>query len=97
MTCTVATGSCLPQVLVTNQVGTVVWNRAATHVVCTVRTGHRFSAGAEVAQVVVWNGEVCVGRDPNSCPGRFVRPGRYRADASWTSRSRGSVRFLINA
>jgi hypothetical protein len=95
--CAVPTGSCLPQVLIRADNGIVVWNRAELQVLCTYRGGRRLRPGGTRAQVVSWNGEDCAGRTPMSCPGGPVRPGSYRALATWNSLTRASTRFSVGS
>ena len=92
--CSISSGSCLPQLVITGRGGVAVWNRAATRVVCEVGMGRRLSGGSTLADLVVWNGRVCTGRDPKSCPGGLAVPGRYTATASWTG-SRAAASFLV--
>jgi hypothetical protein len=84
--CSIATGSCLPQVLITNRAGTEVWNRAATQVVCSFGQPRRLAPGAETSKTVTWNGRRCAGRTPERCPDGAVAAGRYRIAANWTAR-----------
>jgi hypothetical protein len=94
--CSIVTGSCVPQVLVTGRAGLVVWNRAATQVVCQAGVGRRLGAGAAVSQTISWDGRVCVGRDPRTCSGRLVPPGRYTVHAIWSTQASSARPFLIS-
>jgi hypothetical protein len=93
--CSVPTGPCLPQILVTASNRVVVWNRAELQVVCAYRAWRRLGPGGSTRQVVTWNGKRCAGNTPTSCPGAPVGPGSYRALASWDSLKGASILFVI--
>lgn len=81
--CAFPTGSCLPEVVVTDRAGTVVWDRAQTQVVCAVSAGGSVATGGSAVETVTWDGTRCAGRDLQRCPGTPVPPGRYAATAAW--------------
>jgi hypothetical protein len=95
--CPLPTGSCEPQVVVTDRADSVVWDRAQTQVVCTVRVGGTLPAGRTAVRTVVWDGTRCGGRDPQRCPGTPVAPGGYTATATWGGGAAGRVRFAIGS
>ena len=93
--CVLPTGICLPQIQVANSNGALVWDRAATVVVCTFGPPSPLESGATVAQTAVWDGVACTGRTPESCPGGPVPGGTYTASANWNGAS-GSTTFVIS-
>ena len=90
--CVLPTGICLPQIQIADSNGTLVWDRAATVVVCTFGQPSALAPGATATQTVVWDGKHCVGRTPESCPGQPVPGGTYKASANWSGAS-GSTTF----
>jgi len=95
--CDVPTGSCLPQIVISNSGGTVVWDRAAMQVMCTFGNPHTLGPGASAAQTVSWDGTLCAGRDPESCPGGPVSPGTYHVLAKWNTTRYGTVTFVVTS
>jgi hypothetical protein len=93
--CSVPTGSCLPQVMIMASDGAVVWNRAELQVLCTFSRWRRLPPGGTARQMVSWNGEECAGRTPMSCPGGPVSAGSYRVRARWASLTDASRQFVI--
>jgi hypothetical protein len=91
--CDLPTGICLPQIQIADSNGTLVWDRAATAVVCPFDQPSALAAGATVVQAVVWDGKHCVGRAPESCPGQPVPGGTYKATANWSGAS-ASTTFI---
>jgi hypothetical protein len=92
--CELATGSCVPQVVITSAAGAEVWNRAAVQVVCVYGKPRRLAPGAAATRTVTWNGRRCAARDPASCPLRPVSPGRYRVSAGWETTRHASTFFV---
>jgi hypothetical protein len=95
--CAMPTGSCLPQVLITGRNGKIVWNRAETQVVCVYGRSRALRPGRATSRVVSWDGILCAGRTPKSCPGGPAPPGTYRALATWSSFRRGSAAFVVRS
>jgi hypothetical protein len=95
--CNLPTGPCLPQVVISDQAGIVVWNRAATQVSCPYGSAYGLGPGAAAGETITWDGMRCAGRDPSSCPGIAVGPGTYRIVASWNSTRFGSTSVVIDA
>jgi hypothetical protein len=93
--CSVPTGTCLPQVVISGKGGLVVWNRAQVQVVCAVGRWRVLLLGKTTARVVSWDGEYCAGRTPASCPGGPAPPGSYTATAGWSSLRHGSMTFRV--
>jgi hypothetical protein len=85
--CNLPTGNCLPQIQIADSVGRVVWDRAATVVVCTFGAPLALAPETMSVQMVVWDGTFCTGRIPESCPGRPVSGGTYKATAEWNGAS----------
>lgn len=92
--CYLPSGICLPQIQITDSNGTVVWDRAATVVVCPFGQPSALAPGATVAQTVVWDGMICAGRVPESCPGQPVPEGTYKASANWSG-AFGTTTFVV--
>lgn len=91
--CSLPTGPCLPQLLITRENGVVIWNRAELQVLCNVEGVRRLGAGASTRTTVTWNGRYCSGRTPQSCPGGPASSGSYRVSAAWNSLRHGSATF----
>jgi hypothetical protein len=94
--CNLPTGNCLPQIQIADSTGRVVWDRAATAVVCTFRTPVALAPGSTTVQSVVWDGTVCAGRTPESCPGQPVSAGTYQSVAEWDGAS-GTTSIIVAA
>ena len=92
--CDLPTGICLPQIQVADSDGKVVWDRAATVVVCPFGPPSALAPGAMVAQTVVWDGMICTRRGPESCPGHPVPGGTYTAHANWNG-TYGATTFNV--
>jgi hypothetical protein len=92
--CNLPAGNCLPQIQVANSTGGVVWDRAATVVVCTFGAPIELAPGTTTVQTVVWDGTLCAGRTPESCTGRPVDAGTYQAIAEWNGSS-GTTTFIV--
>jgi hypothetical protein len=93
----VPTGSCLPQVVITDGQGTEVWNRAAIQVSCPYGQPYVLAPGTNVSQTIAWDGTRCAGRDPNRCLGGPVPPGSYQVAASWNSTRYGLTTFVVTS
>lgn len=92
--CELPTGICLPQIQIADNSGTIVWDRAATVVVCTYGPPSPLESGATMAQTIVWDGMACAGRTPESCSGQPVPGGTYTARANWNG-ANGSTTFVV--
>jgi hypothetical protein len=92
--CNLPTGNCLPQIQIADSVGRVVWDRAATVVVCTFGAPLALAPETMSVQMVVWDGTFCTGRTPESCPGRPVSGGTYKASAEWNGAS-GTTTIVV--
>jgi hypothetical protein len=92
--CDLPTGICLPQIQIADGAGTLVWDRAATVVVCQFGTPVPLAPGAAAAQTIVWDGMVCSGRTPESCPGQPAPAGTYTPTANWNGAS-ASTTFMV--
>jgi hypothetical protein len=93
--CDLPTGICLPQIQIADSTGTLVWDRAATVVICQYGKPLALAPGAAAAQTVVWDGLVCSGRSPESCPGQPAPAGTYKATANWNG-GVGTTTFVVN-
>lgn len=94
--CSVPTGTCIPQVRITNAAGTHIWNRATTQGMCTFGPPHALQAGETTTQTVEWNGHQCQGRTPANCPGTPSPPGAYQVSATWQSHNAATTTFQIS-
>jgi hypothetical protein len=92
--CELPTGNCLPQIQVTDASGALIWDRAAIAVVCEFGPPVSLVPRATFEETVVWNGRVCAGRTPESCPDRPAAAGVYVASANWND-PRASTTFSV--
>ena len=93
--CSLATGTCIPQVRITDESGADVWNRAATQVLCSFGKPQLLGRGHAISQKVQWNGRRCPSRTPTNCQNSTNSPGIYRVTASWQSKNEASTSFKI--
>lgn len=82
-TCSLPTGSCLPQVIVTASDGAVVWNRASTGTSCMFGQSISLGPGHVARATVRWTGRPCAGRTPTDCPNTSVPAGVYQVEVRW--------------
>jgi hypothetical protein len=93
--CSVRTGTCVPQVVITGRAGTVVWNRAVTQVMCTFGQPQLVPARRSVRAAIVWDGRRCAGRTPIDCPGTPVPGGTYRVSVHWQGEPDAAASLLV--
>jgi hypothetical protein len=93
--CVLRTGTCLPQIQIADDDGTLVWDRAVTVVMCEFGQPAAMSSGATVAQTLSWDGTVCTGRTPESCHAQPVPEGTYQARADWGGPRAGVTTFVV--
>ena len=93
--CTIRTGSCVPQVVITDREGSTVWDRAGTQVVCTYSGAVVLTPNGTETQGVTWDGSHCSGRDPRRCPGGRVAKGSYEALVTWDGAKASPVAFTM--
>lgn len=93
--CSVRTGNCIPQVVISDGSGVTVWNRATTQVVCMFGTALVLARARTATQVVTWDGRRCAGRSPTDCPGTRALPGKYGVSARWETVREASTSLRI--
>lgn len=94
--CDIPTGSCIPQVLISDEAGAVVWNRTTTQGMCTFGAPVHLAPGEITSHTVEWDGRRCRGRTPADCPGTPITPGTYRVMARWQSLHEAATSLRIS-
>ena len=77
------TGSCLPQAIITAANGAILWNRASTGALCTLRRPIALRPGHLAHAAVRWTGRRCAGSAPTDCPNDPAPPGTYHITVRW--------------
>jgi hypothetical protein len=91
--CSVPTGTCLPQVIITTASGSVVWNRATTSTTCMFTAPISLGPGHAARATVAWSPRRCAASTPDECPNTSLLSGGYRVDVHWVAAATITLRL----
>lgn len=93
--CTIPTGTCIPQIRITDTADHQIWNRATTQGMCTFGPPQVLQPKRTTTQIVQWDGSQCQGRTPSNCPGTPSPPETYQVSAYWQIQNAAATTFQI--